>query len=175
MTRAVTFRDRTGRKEGELQTIGEAVAEQFDRMWMMLEEAITNCPDEEWKRDSGNWFLVPSRLAYHTIETVDYYSRQSPEGMEWAQRFGGVDWETKETDGLPDRESVSAYLKEARGALEAKLLALSDEDLLSGHAFPWTGATVLDRMIYALRHSMFHLGQIQAELRRRGLEGAQWH
>jgi hypothetical protein len=52
---------------------------------------------------------------------------------------------------------------------------MSDEDLLAGHAFPWTGATVLERMIYTLRHSMFHLGQIQAELRRRGMKGAEWH
>jgi len=156
-------------------TIGNALADQFERMWVMLREAIENYPDEEWKRDASHWFLIPSRLAYHTIETVDYYSRESPEEMRWAERFGGVDWQTKEAEKLPGREAMLDYLEEIRGSLRGKLCSMSDEAFLADHAFPWTGATVLERMIYTLRHSMFHLGQIQAELRRRGLRGAEWH
>jgi uncharacterized damage-inducible protein DinB len=154
--------------------IGNGLADQFDRMWMMLREAIDNCPDAEWKHGAGHWFLIPSRLAYHTIETVDSYRRESPQAMDWAGRFG-VDWETKEAEKLPDREPMLDYLEEIRGSLGGMLRSMSDEDLLAGHAFPWTGATVLERMIYTLRHSMFHLGQIQAELRRRGMKGAEWH
>ena len=154
--------------------IGDGIVDQFERLWMMLREAVNNCPDEEWKRDAGHWFLIPSRLAYHTIETVDSYSRDSPEKMDWAGRFG-ADWETKEAEKLPDREAILDYLEEIRGSLKGKLHTMSDAALLAGHAFPWTGATVLERMIYALRHSMFHLGQIQAELRCRGLKGAEWH
>lgn len=157
-----------------MHTIGTGLADQFERMWIMLREAIGNCPDEEWKRDAGHWFLIPSRLAYHTIETVDFYGRESPVEMDWARRFG-ADWETKEAEKLPDREPILDYLEEIRGSLGGKLRSMSDEAFLAGHAFPWTGATVLERMIYTLRHSMFHAGQIQAELRRRGLQGAEWH
>ena len=157
-----------------MYTVGNGLADQFERMWMMLREAIGNCADEEWKRDAGNWFLIPSRLAYHIIETVDFYSRESPEDMPWAERFG-VDWETREVEKLPDREPMLDYLEEIRGSLRGKLRSMSDEAILSGHPFPWTGTTLLERMIYTLRHSMFHLGQIQAELRRRGLKGAEWH
>lgn len=157
-----------------MHTIGSGLADQFERTWMMLRQAIDNCPDEEWKRDAGHWFLIPSRLAYHTIETVDHYSRESPEDMPWAERFG-VDWEMREAEKLPDREPMLDYLEEIRGSLKGKLHSMSDEAILGEHAFPWTGATVLERMIYTLRHSMFHLGQIQAELRRRGLKGAEWH
>ena len=157
-----------------LHSIGNGLADQFERMWIMLREAIGNCTDEEWKRDAGHWFLIPSRLAYHTIETVHFYSRESPEGMDWGGRFG-VDRETKDTEELPDRDPMLDYLEEIRGSLRELLLSMSGDDLLADHAFPWTGATVLDRMIYTLRHSMFHLGQIQAELRRRGMKGAEWH
>jgi uncharacterized damage-inducible protein DinB len=157
-----------------METIGNGLADQFERMWMMLREAIDNCADEEWKRDAGHWFLIPSRLAYHTVETVDFYSRQSPVEMDWAGRFG-ADWETRQTDQLPDREPMLDYLEHIRANLGGKLRSMSDQALLADHAFPWTGATVLERMIYTLRHSMFHLGQIQAELRRRGLKGAEWH
>jgi uncharacterized damage-inducible protein DinB len=157
-----------------MYTLGNGLADQFERMWMMLREAINNCADEEWKSDAGHWFLIPSRLAYHIIETVEFYSRESPEGMDFAGRFG-VDWETREAEKLPDREAMLDYLEEIRGSLRGKLRSMSDEALLAEHPFPWTGATVLERMVYTLRHSMFHLGQIQAELRRRGLKGAEWH
>jgi len=157
-----------------MHIIGNGLADQFERMWTMLREAIGNCLDEEWKREAGHWFLIPSRLAYHTIETVDFYGRESPEEMDWAVRFG-VDWETKEAEKLPDREPMLDYLEEIKSSLERKLHSMSDEALLADHAFPWTGATVLDRMVYTLRHSMFHVGQIQAELRRRGMKGAEWH
>lgn len=40
---------------------------------------------------------------------------------------------------------------------------------------PPDGATVPEHMIHVLRRSMFPLGQIQGELKRRGLAGAQWH
>jgi len=157
-----------------MHSIGNGLADQFERMWLMLREAISNCGDGEWKRDAGHWFLIPSRLAYHIIETVDFYSRESPPEMEWARRFG-VDWETREAEKLPGREPMLDYLEEIRASLGGKLRSMSDEALLADQAFPWTGATVLERMIYTLRHSMFHLGQIQAELRRRGLKGADWH
>jgi hypothetical protein len=42
-------------------------------------------------------------------------------------------------------------------------------------AFPRTRATVLEHMTNVLRHSMFHLGQIQSELGRTGLAGAEWY
>ena len=76
------------------------------------------------------------------------------------------------------------YLGEIRGSLRAKHCSMSDQALLADgpfvrgqrdDAFPRTGATVLEHMIYVLRHSMFHLGQMQSELRRRGLTGAKWH
>ena len=157
-----------------MHIIGNGLADQFERMWLMLREAIVNCPYEEWKRDAGHWFLIPSRLAYHTIETVDFYRRESPQAMDWAGRLG-VDWETKDSGTLPDRKLMLSYLEEIQGSLGEKLRSMPDEALLAGHAFPWTGVTVLERMIYTMRHSMFHLGQIQAELRRRELKGADWH
>jgi uncharacterized damage-inducible protein DinB len=162
------------RRVRTMHIIGNGLDDQFERMWMMLREVIGNCPGEEWKRDAGHWFLIPSRLAYHTIETADFYNRESPEGMDWAGRFD-VDWETQDAEKLPDREPMLDYLEEIRSSLQSKLHSMSDESFLAGHAFPWTGATVLERMIYTLRHSMFHVGQIQAELRRRGLQGAEWH
>jgi hypothetical protein len=39
---------------------------------------------------------------------------------------------------------------------------------------PWTGGTRLDRAIYSLRHSQHHLGQINAELRRKGVSRGEW-
>ena len=157
-----------------MQTIGGALAEQFERMWMMLAETIGNCSGWDWRRDAGHWLLIPGRLAYHIMETVEYYSRESPDETPRAERFG-VDWETRELEKLPDRKLLLDCLGEVRGRLLSKLCSASDEAMLADHPFPWTGKTLMELMMYALRHSMFHLGEIQSELRRRQLRGAEWH
>jgi len=166
-----------------MHTIGDDLADQFERMWMMLREAINHCPDEEWKQGRGHWFLTPCCLAFHVIDCVDYHGRESPEGYDPFHRFGTA-WRTREAEKLPDRAPMLDYLEEIRDTLGGKLRSMSDEALLADEpfvrgqrdeAFPRTGPTVLAHMIYTLRHSMFHLGQIQSELRRRGLGGARWH
>jgi hypothetical protein len=68
-----------------------------------------------------------------------------------------------------------AYLEEIAGRLAEGLRSMSDSALLAEHAFAWMGGTVMERIICTLRQSMFHLGQIQAEMRRRGFKGADWH
>ncbi|UCD96137.1 MAG: hypothetical protein JSV35_06490 [Candidatus Bathyarchaeota archaeon] len=55
------------------------------------------------------------------------------------------------------------------------LRGLSDAGLLSPEkAFPWTGKTKLGRVMYLLAHCRQHIGEINAELRRRGLPRVKW-
>lgn len=54
-------------------------------------------------------------------------------------------------------------------------MSMSDAELLqSQEAFPWTGPNILSRLIYVIRNSQDHTGQLNAELRRRGLPRSAW-
>ncbi len=52
---------------------------------------------------------------------------------------------------------------------------LSMDDVMKPEEkFPWTGSTLLGRIIYMLGHHRQHFGELNAELRRRDLPRIKW-
>ena len=154
-------------------TISVSLMDQFARAWGMLREAVQHFPAEQWRSGEVD-YLVPARLAIHVIEAGEFYAGDTPEGFRWGSRFG-VDWEGSPADQFPSQEEVLTYLEEIQVRVEAWLGGLHDADFLAPEAaFPWTGKTVLDRAIYVLKHHHQHLGEMNAELRRRNLPRSQW-
>ena len=67
------------------------------------------------------------------------------------------------------------YLEHVRTQVNDWLAGKADGDLLAPQtAFPWTGPNILSRCIYVIRHTQAHIGEINSELRRRGLPRIQW-
>jgi len=152
--------------------IADAVAEQFTRTWHVLRAQIDLFPEEKWRRGIDD-YLIPSRLAYHLIEAAEFFSGETPDGFAWGARFG-VDWEGARPDQLPTRTQTLGYLDEVEGRVDEWLQSMDDSVMLSGHPFPWTGDTVLQRAMYLLRHNQHHIAELNLELRRRGLPSADW-
>jgi len=155
-----------------MTTVGTAIAEQFARAWTMLRSAISNFPAEQW-RAGDDAYLIPSRLAYHAVETADFYSRETPEDFPWGQRFG-VDWAEASPEQLPTQEQILAYLDDVQPKLDAWLRKAQDTELMAENTFPWAGRTVLERMLYALRHTQHHIAELNLILRQRDLPSAEW-
>ncbi len=153
--------------------IADSFRRQFDRMWKMLSEAIRKCPETEWKKVAAHPFFVPSRLAYHVIEAVDFYAGSSPEEFSGGQRLG-VRWTTDEPERLPSKDAILDYVSDTRDKMAARLRSLADPDFFGANPFPGRGENILELMAYTLRHSQHHLGQLNGELKRRGLEPARW-
>ena len=156
-------------------TVGEVMIRQFVQMWETFRETIANFTDEQWKKADIDW-QIPARLASHAIEGADYYARANPEGYDPKVRFGAY-WES-EPEQLLDREATLKHLGEIQNHVETWLRSMSDLDLLSPNSGfqPWEEAwgSILERAVYLLRHAQHHLGQLTAELRRRGLSSAEW-
>ncbi len=158
-------------------TIGTALTEHFTRAWETCRAAINDIPEEQWRTGEVD-YLIPSRLMYHTLEAAEFYARGTPKGFDWGanQRRFGVDWEGATPEQLPTKEQSLTYLDEVQAKVEAWLKDASDSDMLSPDTeYPWTGSSVLGRALYVLRHTQSHLGELNAELRRRGLAArAKW-
>ena len=156
-------------------TIGDIVTKQFTQMWGMLREAIEKCPEEQWKVGNSDW-QIPARLACHVVEGADYHARATPEGYSPTSRFSAY-WEIK-PEQLADKDQVLIHLNEVQAQVGNWLSGMEDSDLLSPNSgFPlledaWE--SVLGRILSLLRHAQHHLGQLNADLRRRGLPTAKW-
>ena len=153
--------------------IRKSLVEAFKRNWDMYQDAVKNIPDEHW-RTGDIEYLIPARLVYHVLECVDFYSNPTSKGYVWGHRFN-IDWARVSPEQLPTKEQTKAYLAEMMEKLEGWLQKSSDAELLSEEkAFPWTGKTTIGRAIYLLVHCRQHIGEINAELRRRELPRIKW-
>ena len=154
-------------------SIQESLVEAFRRNWGIYEDLIKQIPEEHWRTgDIG--YLIPARLVYHAIEGADFYSSPTPKGFV-AGHLLGADWEAATPEQLPTKKQTREYLKQTMEKVDGWLRGMDDSDfLVPEEAFHWTGKTVLGRAIYLLVHCRQHVGEINAELRRRGLPRAKW-
>ena len=154
-------------------TIRESLIDAFNRNWNMYQELVKSIPDERWKTGDIE-YLIPAHIVYHVLECVDYYSNPTPKGFVWGHRFN-IDEEKITPEQLPNKEQTKTYLEEMIEKVDSWLQRSTDSDFLSlEKAFPWTGKTMLGRAIYLLVHCRQHIGEINAELRRRGLPRMKW-
>lgn len=152
--------------------IGDVVARQFDRTWKTLRQAITNMSDEQWRQSDHDW-LTPARLAYHIVETADFYSENTPKDFNWGA-LGG-DWEGSPASELPSQQQILDLLDRVQPKVKNWLADINETEWFEAETeFPWTGKTLLDRALYSMRHAQHHVAQINAELRRRDLPCGEW-
>ncbi len=153
--------------------IGEALLEAFKLIWEMYDEAFETVPEEHWRAGEID-YLIPARQVYHAVQAADFYSGSSPDGFPWAQRFGGGCFDSP-PEGLPTKEQTREYHDEVRVKVTDWIRGMEDTKVLSQEgAFPWTGSVVLGRVLYLLGHYRQHFGELNAELRRRGLPRIEW-
>ena len=160
--------------EKENNTLVLSFMDQWARTWQMWEEMIQCIPDDEWTRGDID-YLVPARHLIHAAVGDDVFSADTPfdqyDNLQW---FGVGEWGTS-PDELPSKEAALNKLADIRSTVEQRLTKLDDTVLLEPEtAHPWTGATRVGKLIYNLRHIQHHLGEVNAELIRRGIEGVGW-
>jgi len=157
------------------EIITTTLIEAYSLIFDMYEEAIDKIPENQWISGEIE-YLTPVRLILHSTEAVDYYSTDTPTGHIWEKRFN-LDPEARDipTEDLPSKQNMLEYHNEVRSKIEDWLTNLSMDDLLkSEEKFPWTGSTLLGRIMYILAHHRQHFGELNAELRRRKLQRIKW-
>lgn len=151
------------------------LARQYQGMWTMLRQGIEKIPDGQWKFGKDEWFY--SLRVYHIIETVEFYARDTHEGMEWGKRLGKVNWweeiSAEAASLLITKKAVMKYLAEMEKKINTLLKAYSDEDLLKQDGFHWF-SSIFEKLLYCLRHSIFHIGELAFALRELECERIKW-
>lgn len=144
----------------------------------MLRQGINQISDAKWSHGvegDDKWFY--SLRVYHIIETVEFYSRNTHEGMLWGKRLGKVNWwdevTHEEAANRVTKKLVVKYLNDLEQHLLQLFQEFSDEDLLSQDGFHWF-ASLLEKFLYALRHSSYHIGELTMHLRSQGGERIHW-
>jgi hypothetical protein len=155
-------------------SLGEALIEAYKLIWEMYDDALEKIPEEHWRKGEID-YLIPARQVYHVIETADFYmSGTTPDGFPWGQRYNGGCFDSPPEE-LPTREQAREYHDEVRMKVTDWIRGMDTPEILAQEkSFPWTGSVVLGRILYLLGHYRQHFGELNAELRRRGLLRIKW-
>jgi hypothetical protein len=143
----------------------------FDAQWQMFEDAIRAIPVEGW-RAGGHDFFVPARLVFHAIQAVEFHLQHDydPTKFDWTAE--GVNWSESPGDEFPDRAAMLAYLDRVRDRVRVWLEETGEEGLLDPHP-PYFDSKV-SHAIYVLRHSQYHLGNLDTLLHNNGWQSPEW-
>lgn len=147
---------------------------QWARVWDMWEEAVRTIPDDEWTKGDIN-YLIPARQMIHTLICADVFTADILlDQYDPTKMFGGEPW-AMPLEELPTREMALAKLASIRTDVAERLAGLDDSALLEPEqVHPWAGQTRACKMLYVLRHTQHHLGEINAELSRRNIKASMW-
>ena len=152
------------------EKIMDSIKRQYASAWNMVRQAIDNVPDEDWRATYGEWCFAIT--AYHIVETFDFYSRSSPDGFKWGGRFDVAKKGGYEPRNMPNKNEVLDYL----GEMEERTAKVLTEPEISPEKkddSPWFNS-VLEKLLYALRHTMFHTGELALALRDREHKKLKW-
>jgi hypothetical protein len=152
----------------EANPLAEALADQFLRALGMFRRAVKAFPADEWRKGDTP-YQRPAGLATHIADSLHGYSAlkagEYDDGL-------GVDWEERDSTKLPSQEQLLQYMEQVEENLAG---FLANADLTATEAlYRWTGATMLSRAIYNLRHLQHHLADMCMELHCRGLQAPDW-
>lgn len=157
-----------------MNTVVNDLIDQFQRSFHMLYEEIERFEDKHWTTGL-DFFIVPVKVSMHIIDCLDYYfSGKTGDEYPWGYRFGGGWWELPD-EKLPSKADVLAYAWEIEARIINQMKALDDTDLLKpAPIHDGTGETALGRLVYALRHTLHHHGELSALAVHHGLQGGSW-
>jgi len=144
--------------------------------------ALAETKNEEIERFSAeqwitgiSFFQVPVKQAMHLFRCLDFYFADlPPDEFDWQAQFGGGWWELPD-EQLPDKETVMAYAQTIEARIFAQLATWTDADLAQPLPFHFDWATTrMGMIVYALKHTLHHHGQIAALAVHHGLPGGSW-
>jgi uncharacterized damage-inducible protein DinB len=159
----------------DFESIAKALVNQFTSVWKMLQAAVKKVPDERWHDGVGQWYY--SQTTFHIIETAQFYLGSDPDEMKWGAR-AGINWDDVtdiEKEVLPKltKELVNSYLGEVGQEAADAMRSVPDDEFFKTDGFHWFNS-ILDKLMYLLRHTNYHVGELNRSLREWGLKPVRW-
>jgi uncharacterized damage-inducible protein DinB len=134
---------------------------QYAHTWRVF-EAIVNDFDETSRLETGRGAITPVRLALHILQSTKYYLEDKSTIVFDSGKPFDVSWENATENELPSQTDIVTCIHEMQDKTEEWL---SEMDFgAENKSFPWAGETKLGVVIFVLRHSLYHIGELSSLL-----------
>ena len=134
---------------------------QYAHIWRVFERLVDDFDDVAWIH-TGRKATTPARLSFHILKATKYYL-EDMSAVEFASgKSFEANCETAREEALPSRNDVILCIRDFAKKTE-NWIAEMDLDSVN-QAFEWAGKTKLGVVIFLLKHSVYHLGELSSLL-----------
>jgi DinB superfamily len=140
--------------------IKNAIWNQFGASIDMLENAISLCPDKHWDTELNFWYT-----SYHCVFWTDYYLTTEPSKFEPPPPFSEFDTTGKKPDLTYKKTEVLSYIEHCRHKANQLISELTVEKLNERWINDYKNFSLLEILIYNIRHIQHHSAQLNLLLR----------
>jgi len=134
---------------------------QYQHTWRVFERIVKDFDPETWTH-TGRGTIIPARIAFHILKAVKYYIEDSSSIVFASGKSFESSWETVNEEDLPSQDDIVICIYELKSKAE-KWLSEMDFDS-ENKSFDWAGKTKLGVVLFLLRHSLYHLGELSSLL-----------
>jgi hypothetical protein len=134
---------------------------QYAHTWRVFERLVNDFDADAWIH-TGRRTTTPVRLSFHILKAVKYYLEDSSTILFESGKFFDSNCETAKEEDLPSQNDILGCINELKVKTEKWL---SEMDFSAeNESFEWAGETKLGVVIFLLRHSLYHLGELSSLL-----------
>jgi len=134
---------------------------QYGHTWRVFERLVKDFDQASWIH-TGRGAITPARLAFHILKAVKYYIDDPSEMVFESGKSFESNWETVKEENLPSQNDILICVCELKAKTENWLLDMDFD--CENKSFPWVGRTRLGVILFLLRHSLYHLGELSSLL-----------
>jgi hypothetical protein len=151
--------------------IGSAIESQFAASISMLENAIISCPRSGWDTSSNFWYI-----AFHCIFWTDYYLTEDPNKFEVPAPFNLSEFDPSgiKPPRVYTKEELLIYIDHCKLKSQQLCSSLSSEKLLQRWVNEYKDFSLIEILIYNIRHVQHHTAQLNLLLRQSFNQAPVW-
>jgi hypothetical protein len=139
----------------------DELIDQFSHLWRIYKSVCKDFENSKWK-NSGYGLTQPNRLALHIIQSTKFYIEDnSPLKYINGKTIEMNSWDMDKND-LPELDDVLSLVGDIEKKTETWLKNINFNS--KNDKFPWTGKTYGSIILFLLRHSQYHLGEMNCLL-----------
>ena len=153
------------------QTYIKAIWTQFGASIDMLENAINLCPDNNWNDENNFWYW-----SYHCLFWLDYYLSPNPNEFTPPTPFTMSEFDPSGImpDTVYTKEELLIYLNHGRNKCHALVKNITDEHASSRWLTGTKEFSLIEVLLYNMRHVQHHAAQLNLILRREIDDAPRW-
>jgi len=153
------------------KNLNKTIWRQFGASMDMLENAINLCPENLWDNEREFWYM-----SYHCLFWLDYYLTIDPSTFEPITPFTMSEFDP--SGAKPDRtyskQELITYLNHSRNKCLNLVCNMTNETAHSQWKNETKDYTILEILLYNMRHVQHHAAQLNQILRQEINDAPRW-